>query len=62
MTKQEYSKLSNSELKLKLKETEDEFEALKVEVGSKLERMGELDSRYNLIKEVLTKRTKGFVV
>jgi hypothetical protein len=53
--------LSNAELKVRLKEYELEYEALKVKVNEYLKRMSELDDKYNKTKEELNNRTKGII-
>lgn len=53
--------LSNAEIKIQLKEMEDEYEALKTKIKRNLERMDVLDKKYLQLKEILTKRTKGFI-
>lgn len=50
---------SNAELRIKLKNMEDEYEAIKTKIQHSLERMEELDKSYNKTKELLFKRTKG---
>lgn len=55
----EYNKLSNSELKVILVEMENEYESLKTKVKQSLERMESLDEKYNNVKKILEKRTKG---
>ena len=51
--------MSNAELKILLITMENEYEALKTAVQTKLNRMKELDEEFNKVKTVLDKRTKG---
>lgn len=51
--------LSNSELRLKLKSLENEYEKLKIDITNQLKHMEELDKEYVDVKELLNKRTKG---
>jgi hypothetical protein len=55
----DYNKLSNSELKLKLIDFENEYEALKSKIRDNVARLDELDKLYNEVKDLLNKRTKG---
>lgn len=54
-----YLNLSNAELRIKLKNMEDEYEAIKAKITKDLERMKILDKEYISMKQVLNKRTKG---
>lgn len=56
------SKMSNAEIKLYLKKMEDEYEALKAQVKTKIERMKVLDKEYAKVKEAFDKRTRGRVI
>lgn len=56
------SKMSNAEIKLYLKKMEDEYEALKAQVKTKIERMKVLDKEYVKVKEAFDKRTRGRVI
>lgn len=51
--------LSNSELRLKLKSLENEYEKLKIDITNQLKHMEELDKEYVDVKKLLNKRTKG---
>lgn len=53
------SKKSNAEINILLKEMEHEYEALKSQVKNKLDRMKELDKKYQDTKNILLKRTRG---
>jgi DNA-directed RNA polymerase subunit L len=53
--------LSNAELKIRLTEYELEYEALKRKVNECLQRMSELDEKYNKTKKELNNRTKGMI-
>ena len=57
-----YDMMSNSELKIKLTEMENEYEVLKVKVNDTINRMEELDKQYDKVKRILNKRTKGRMV
>lgn len=54
--------MSNAEIKLYLKKMEDEYEALKVQVKNKIERMEALDKEYKKVKDAFDKRTRGRVI
>lgn len=54
--------LSNNELKIKLKEINDEFEALKIETSNKMKRLEELSINYNKCNEILQNRTNGRII
>lgn len=54
-----YDLMSNSELKIKMAEMENEYEALKNKVSDILDRMEELDKSYDKVRKILNKRTKG---
>ena len=58
--KEEYNNMSNSELKLKMKKLEDEYEAIKNKILTLVDRMGELDIEYDKANKIYQKRTKGF--
>lgn len=51
--------LSNAELKVRMKEMELEYEALKSKIKECMDRMELLDKQYIQIKEVYNNRTKG---
>lgn len=57
-----YEMMSNSELKIKLIEMENEYESLKVKINNDLNRMDDLDKSYNKVKKILNKRTKGRMI
>jgi chaperonin cofactor prefoldin len=57
-----YDLMSNSELKIKMTEMENEYEALKFKVNGILNRMEELDKNYDKVKNILNKRTKGRMI
>ena len=57
-----YDLMSNSELKIKITEMENEYEALKFKVNEILNRMEELDKNYDKVKNILNKRTKGRMI
>lgn len=59
MKKKDYNNLSNAEIRIKMKELEDEFEATKIKIKTLLEKLGILDEKYLEAKSVLEKRTKG---
>lgn len=51
--------LSNAELKVKMKEMELEYDALKNKVKECMTKMESLDKKYIQMKEVYNNRTKG---
>lgn len=55
----EFMGLSNSQLKVRLKEIEDEFEREKMEINEKIKKMNELSLLYNECNKLFLKRTKG---
>ena len=55
----DYSIMSNAEIRIKMKEMEDEYEALRKKVKDNVERMDKLDDNYNEARSILEKRTKG---
>lgn len=57
-----YEMMSNSELKIKLTEMENEYEVLKKKVNEMINRMEELDESYINVKNILNKRTKGRMI
>ena len=54
-----FEMMSNSELKIKMTEMENEYEALKIKINALINRMDELDKEYVKVKKILNKRTKG---
>lgn len=50
------NEMSNSEIKIKMKEYENEYEVLKNKIVSCIERMNELDKLYDNSKKELKKR------
>lgn len=59
MMNKEYNILSNAELRIKMKEYENEYEVLKNKVIDILNKMSVLENKFSEVKSVLTKRTKG---
>lgn len=57
-----YEMMSNSELKIKLIEMENEYESIKNKINNLVMRMDELDESYNKVKQILNKRTKGRMI
>lgn len=57
-----YDLMSNSELKIKMTEMENEYEVLKTKIGDMFNRMEELDKSYDKVKKILAKRTKGRMI
>lgn len=51
-----YEKLSNAEIRIEIKNLENEYEATKLKIASLLKKMGELDDEYNVAKNELNKR------
>ena len=62
MAEVNYDMMSNSELKIKLTEMENEYENLKVKMNILVNRMEGLDNTYVKVKKILNKRTKGRMV
>ena len=54
-----YDLMSNSELKIKMTEMENEYDVLRQKVSDALDRMEELDKFYDNVRKILNKRTKG---
>lgn len=57
----ELNMMSNAELRIHMKEMENEYEALQNTIKKCMTRMMELDDKYNKAKEIMHKRTKGWV-
>ena len=57
-----YEMMSNSELKIKLIEMENEYESIKNKINNLVMRMNELDDSYDKVKQILNKRTKGRMI
>lgn len=57
-----YEMMSNSELKIKLTEMENEYEKIKIEINNYFNMMDVLDKNYNKVKKILNKRTKGRMI
>lgn len=55
----DYSMLTNAEIRVKLKEFEDEYEAVKNKLEEYITKLEMLDSEYNTLSNILGKRTKG---
>ena len=51
--------MTNAEIRIKLKEYENEYESLKIKLEEVVSRMKQLDEKYNEVNDVLYKRTKG---
>ena len=51
-----YEKLSNAEIRIELKNLENEYEAAKLKIVSLIKKMEELDDEYNIAKNELNKR------
>ena len=51
-----YDLMSNSELKIKMTEMENEYEVLRKKVSDALDRMEELDKSYDNVRKILNKR------
>lgn len=54
-----YNMLSNSEIKIKLIELENEYESTRNKIKDLINQMNEIDKSYTQGKEILNKRTKG---
>jgi len=59
MDKKEYKNMSNSEINIKLKSLEDEYENTKLKVLKLVEEMKKLDELYLEGKKELSNRKKG---
>lgn len=59
--KENIGMLSNAEIRIILKEMENEYEALKVKVKNHLERMDALSNEYNKTKSILSSRSKNLI-
>ena len=57
MKEENFNDLSNSDLKLRLKTMEDEYEGLKISLSKKINEMKELTHKYKECQETLNKRT-----
>ena len=53
--------MSNAELKIHLKEIEFEYEALQTKMQQDFRKLKELNEKYLKVKEIINKRTKGWV-
>lgn len=53
--------MSNAELRIRMKEMENEYEALQNQMKQQMERMQKLDKEYNKIQVILSKRNKGII-
>lgn len=51
--------LTNSELRIKMVQLENEYESTKVKISTLLQRMAELDAEYIEVRDLLNKRTNG---
>lgn len=51
--------MSNAELRIRLTEMEHEYEVLKRKIQDYLSKMESLDVKYNEVKQMLQKRTRG---
>lgn len=56
-----FNDMSNAELRVRMKEMENEYEALQNQMKQKMERMQKLDKEYNQIQVILAKRNKGII-
>ena len=56
-----FEMMSNAELKIRMKEMEFEYEALKMKIKECMTKMEELDGKYNTATKVMQKRLKGWV-
>jgi hypothetical protein len=57
---EDYSKMSNTELKLKMETVANEFEAKKLEIIEKCKELEEIQSRYSAINNELSLRKNLF--
>ena len=57
MKEENYNDLSNSDLKLRLKNINDEYESLKITLSKTIESMKLLTNKYKVCQVLLDKRT-----
>jgi predicted nucleic acid-binding Zn-ribbon protein len=51
--------LSNAEIKIKMTTLENEYEVVKKEINTLIDKLSQLDKEYQLLEKVLKERTKG---
>ena len=61
MDKIDYKNMSNNDIKLEMKNLENEYEGIKNKIFKLVEKMKELDYLYNEGKKELINRSKGIV-
>jgi hypothetical protein len=59
MAKKDFKNMSNGEIKIEMKNLENEYESTKIKILKMVERMKELDAEYIDAKKELTNRSKG---
>jgi ribosomal protein L29 len=59
MAKKDFKNMSNGEIKIEIKNLENEYESTKIKILKMVERMKELDAEYIDAKKELTNRSKG---
>jgi hypothetical protein len=59
MAKKDFKNMSNGEIKIEMKNLENEYESTKIKILKMIEKMKELDAEYIDAKKELTNRSKG---
>ena len=59
MDSMDFKKMSNNDIKLEIKNLENEYEGIKNKIFKMIEKMKELDNLYHEAKKELTNRSKG---
>ena len=59
MAKKDFKNMSNGEIKIEMKNLENEYESTKFKILKMVEKMKELDAEYIDAKKELTNRSKG---
>lgn len=57
----DYNQLSNAEIRIKMQTLEHEYEAKKIKLQDMLNQLSDINDNYLKLKEVLNKRSKGFM-
>ena len=57
--KKDFKNMSNGEIKIEMKNLENEYESIKIKILKMVEKMKELDAEYIDAKKELTNRSKG---
>ena len=59
MANKDFKNMSNGEIKIEMKNLENEYESTKIKILKMIEKMKELDAEYIDAKKELTNRSKG---